>query len=173
MLCIRGCSYTRTDLPATSARQIGVIAQNVSAVVPEAVHVGSDGRMSVAYGNLVALAIEAIREVTQLQSRLERRVGRMEGGRMEGGRRVGGRRFVAGDAHSGEEDTLETAECDAAECDAARREAARRLREARWRRRGGMGIAARCRRTAVRLRRRRRSGDETDGEEICLPAPDG
>ena len=178
VLCIRGCSYTRTDLPATSARQIGVIAQNVSAVVPEAVHVGSDGRMSVAYGNLVALAIEAIREVTQLQSRLERRVGRMEGGRMEGGRMEGGRmeggrRIVEGDAHSGEEDTLETAECDAAECDAARREAARRLREARWRRRGGMGIAARCRRTAVRLRRRRRSGDETDGEEICLPAPDG
>lgn len=72
---IRGCSYQRTDIPL---RQIGVIAQNVNQVVPEAVHVGSDGRMSVAYGNLVALAIEAIREVSQNQLALAERLRRLE-----------------------------------------------------------------------------------------------
>lgn len=74
---IRGCSYQRTDIPL---RQIGVIAQNVNAVVPEAVHVGSDGRMSVAYGNLVALAIEAIREVSDNQRALVERLDRLEKG---------------------------------------------------------------------------------------------
>ncbi len=73
---IRGCSYQRTDLPL---RQIGVIAQNVNQVVPEAVHIGSDGRMSVAYGNLVALAIEAIREVSQNQRAIVERLDRLEG----------------------------------------------------------------------------------------------
>jgi hypothetical protein len=73
---IRGCSYQRTDVPL---RQIGVIAQNVKQVVPEAVHVGSDGRMSVAYGNLVALAIEAIREVSQNQRAIVERLDRIEG----------------------------------------------------------------------------------------------
>ena len=74
---IRGCSYQRTDIPL---RQIGVIAQNVNQVVPEAVHVGSDGRMSVAYGNLVALAIEAIREVSEKQLVLVERLERLEKG---------------------------------------------------------------------------------------------
>ena len=75
---IRGCSYQRTDMPPPG-RQIGVIAQNVNAVVPEAVHIGADGRMSVAYGNLVALAIEAIREVSTHQRALEARLELLEG----------------------------------------------------------------------------------------------
>lgn len=66
---IRGCSYLRTDT-SNLCRHIGVIAQDVHAVVPEAVHVGADGRMSVAYGNLVALLIEAIRELSERCDRL-------------------------------------------------------------------------------------------------------
>jgi hypothetical protein len=77
---IRGCSYVRNDLgpDALARRQVGVIAQHVSRVLPEAVQVGEDGRMSVAYGNLVALALEAIREVSLLQQRHARRLVRVE-----------------------------------------------------------------------------------------------
>ena len=71
---IRGCSYLRTDLgpdvPDSRRRQVGVIAQDVHSVLPEAVQVGADGRMSVAYGNLVALALEAIREISLEQTRM-------------------------------------------------------------------------------------------------------
>jgi hypothetical protein len=63
LLSIRGCSYARTDLPPSAPRQVGVIAQEVERVLPEAVNLGPDGKMSVAYGNLLALAIEAIREL--------------------------------------------------------------------------------------------------------------
>ena len=79
LMRIRGCSYARTDLAAEAGRQVGVIAQEVEQVLPEAVHVGSDGRRSVAYGNLVALVIEAIREVTATQTAIERRLDLLEG----------------------------------------------------------------------------------------------
>ena len=47
-------------------------------MLPEAVQIGADGRMSVAYGNLVALTIEAIRDLSMQQKRLARRLDRME-----------------------------------------------------------------------------------------------
>jgi hypothetical protein len=59
---ITGCTYTRID-EVTGVRHVGVIAQDVHSVVPEAVQVGADGRMSVAYGSLVAVAIEGIKEL--------------------------------------------------------------------------------------------------------------
>lgn len=77
IMCIRGYSYIRTDIDhqdGVPVRQVGVIAQDVSRVLPEAVRVGDDGRMSVAYGNLVALAIEAIRELSLNQRRIQRRL---------------------------------------------------------------------------------------------------
>jgi hypothetical protein len=55
---IRGVFYERL----TGQRAIGVIAQEVELVVPEAVHTDSEGLKSVAYGNLVGLLIEAIKE---------------------------------------------------------------------------------------------------------------
>jgi hypothetical protein len=76
---ITGCTYLRTDLP-DAKRQVGVIAQDVQKVVPEAVHVDRDGRLSVAYGNLVAVAIQGInelkREVDALCARLDRMTAR-------------------------------------------------------------------------------------------------
>jgi hypothetical protein len=59
---IRGVTYLRKD---TGARQVGVIAQEVQAVLPEAVMVGDDEQktLQVAYGNLVGLLIEAIKEL--------------------------------------------------------------------------------------------------------------
>jgi hypothetical protein len=41
-----------------------VIAQEVQAVQPELVQEDSEGRLSVAYGNMVGLLIEAIKELS-------------------------------------------------------------------------------------------------------------
>ena len=59
---LRGVTYTRIE---GNERQTGVIAQEVQAVLPEAVKIGEDvdQTLSVAYGNLVGLLIEAIKEL--------------------------------------------------------------------------------------------------------------
>ena len=43
----------------------GLVAQNVQAVIPEAVSEDADGYLSVSYGNLVGLLVEAIKELKQ------------------------------------------------------------------------------------------------------------
>ena len=43
----------------------GLVAQNVQAVIPEAVTEDKDGYLSVSYGNLVGLLVEAIKELKQ------------------------------------------------------------------------------------------------------------
>ena len=55
---LRGVEYDRID---TAEHQIGVIAQEVEQVIPEVVK-DNDGIKSVAYGNLVGLLIEAVKE---------------------------------------------------------------------------------------------------------------
>ena len=55
---VRGYAYTRR---ASGSRELGVIAQEVRAVFPEAVVADDDGLLSVAYGSLVAPLIEAVR----------------------------------------------------------------------------------------------------------------
>ena len=55
---LRGVTYTRKD---SGERQTGVIAQEVQEVLPEAVQEGE--YLSVAYGNLVGLLIEAVKEL--------------------------------------------------------------------------------------------------------------
>jgi len=59
---IRGVTYTRTDLPE-EPRQAGVIAQEVEQVLPEVVLTDEEGIKSVAYGNLVGLLVEAVKEL--------------------------------------------------------------------------------------------------------------
>jgi len=49
----------------TDKKSIGVIAQQVEEVVPELVHTNSKGYKSVSYGNLAALLIEAIKELSE------------------------------------------------------------------------------------------------------------
>ena len=59
---IRGVTYDRIDdedLP----RQAGVIAQEVEVVLPEVVNTDENGIKSVAYGNMVGLLIEAVKEL--------------------------------------------------------------------------------------------------------------
>ena len=57
---LTGYTYERTD---TGERQTGLIAQDVQAVLPEAVHTDPDGTLSLAYGNMVGLLVEAIKEL--------------------------------------------------------------------------------------------------------------
>jgi hypothetical protein len=66
---LNGYTYTRID---TGARQTGVIAQELQKVLPEAV--GDDGEtLSVAYGNMMGLMIEAVKELTARIEVLEAR----------------------------------------------------------------------------------------------------
>jgi hypothetical protein len=63
---IRGVTFTRNDVEDLNKRHAGVIAQEILEVLPEAVSEDSRGHLSVAYGNLTSLLIEAIKE-QQLQ----------------------------------------------------------------------------------------------------------
>ena len=68
---LNGYTFDRTDIE--TSRQTGVIAQEVLLVLPEAV-TGTKDAYSVAYGNMMGLMIEAIKElnakVTDLQNQL-------------------------------------------------------------------------------------------------------
>jgi hypothetical protein len=57
---LNGYTFDRTDMDCD--RQTGVIAQEVLGVLPEAVMGSEDTTYSVAYGNMVGLLIEAIKE---------------------------------------------------------------------------------------------------------------
>jgi hypothetical protein len=56
---LRGVSYLRNDRP-----EIGVVAQEVEKILPMLVHEDPEGYKSVAYGNMVGLLIEAVKELS-------------------------------------------------------------------------------------------------------------
>ena len=62
---LSGYTFTRTDVEDKEQKYTGVIAQEVLKVLPEAVQLGAteEDTMSVAYGNMVGLMIEAIKEL--------------------------------------------------------------------------------------------------------------
>jgi Chaperone of endosialidase len=64
---MRGVNYTRID---SGKRGVGVIAQEMQEVIPEVVH-DTHGTLSVAYGNLVGVLIEAIKELSDKVEALE------------------------------------------------------------------------------------------------------
>jgi hypothetical protein len=74
VLQIRGVTYNRNDIE-DNPKHAGVIAQEVEKVLPEVVSEGEDGIKSVAYGNMVSLLIEAIKEqqeqIDMLKEKLE------------------------------------------------------------------------------------------------------
>lgn len=60
--------YDRTDIEAT---QVGVSAQSLQAVLPNAVNTGEDGMLSVAYGNAaLSMCVMLARKVEELEARL-------------------------------------------------------------------------------------------------------
>ncbi|MDB5597771.1 MAG: Chaperone of endosialidase [Hyphomicrobiales bacterium] len=58
---MRGVAYERID---TGEKQVGVIAQEMRTVLPEVVIENEDGHLSVAYGNLCGVLIEAVKELS-------------------------------------------------------------------------------------------------------------
>ena len=67
---MRGVTYTRRD---SGIDGLGVVAQEVQALVPRAVQENGSGYLSVAYGNLVGLLIEAIKDLSAKVEELEAR----------------------------------------------------------------------------------------------------
>jgi hypothetical protein len=57
---LRGVSYTSLQ---NDKKGIGVIAQEAEKIIPEVVQENADGYLSVAYGNITGLLIEAIKEL--------------------------------------------------------------------------------------------------------------
>jgi len=72
VLALRGVTYNRIDIEDKS-EQIGVIAQEIKEILPQVVQ-ENEGHYSVAYGNIVGVLIEAIKEqqaqIEELKSRL-------------------------------------------------------------------------------------------------------
>jgi hypothetical protein len=71
---LRGVYFNRIG-KTYDDREIGVIAQEVEKVLPELVKENPDGTKAVAYQNMVAVLIEAIKEqqeqINELRSRLD------------------------------------------------------------------------------------------------------
>lgn len=59
---IRGVTYNKIENPE-GYRYMGVIAQELQDVIPEVVIEDEDGKLSVAYGNIVGVLIEAVKEL--------------------------------------------------------------------------------------------------------------
>ena len=62
VFALTGYTFNRIDDPEGS-RRMGLVAQEVREVAPEAVLSDDRGTLSVAYGNLVALLVEAVKEL--------------------------------------------------------------------------------------------------------------
>jgi hypothetical protein len=61
---ISGYTYRRIDEPQPSRRYAGLLAQEVQQILPEVVHQDSNNKLSVAYGNVISLVVEAIKELS-------------------------------------------------------------------------------------------------------------
>jgi hypothetical protein len=70
VLQLQGVRYTRK---ATGQVNIGLIAQDVGNVVPEVIEADGQGIYSVAYANITALLIEAVKELSDRVEALERK----------------------------------------------------------------------------------------------------
>ena len=66
--------YTRNDAKDTEKQNMGLIAQEVNEVVPEVVAKLSNGKMGVAYQNLVALLIEGIKDQQKQIDQLKKQI---------------------------------------------------------------------------------------------------
>ena len=74
VLQLRGAEYDRID---KGQHEVGVIAQEVEKVIPEVVH--GDETKSVAYGNMVAVLIEAIKEQNEIINKMKKEIEDLKG----------------------------------------------------------------------------------------------
>jgi hypothetical protein len=75
---LQGYSYERIGSGASSRRRIGVIAQDVQSVFPEAVGQNSNGYLAVDYAALSAPLIESIKTLKHEHEALRKRLDRLE-----------------------------------------------------------------------------------------------
>jgi hypothetical protein len=68
---LKGVSFERVS---DNKKSIGVIAQDILEVIPEVVTEDKDGYLSVSYGNIVALLIEGIKELSNKVDNLEKQL---------------------------------------------------------------------------------------------------
>jgi len=73
VLQLRGVTYQRTDTEDKSTK-VGLIAQEVKEVLPEVVTEQTDGLLSVSYGNMVGVLIEAMKEQQAIIETLEAKI---------------------------------------------------------------------------------------------------
>lgn len=71
---LNGRMYTRNDAKDTEKQNMGLIAQEVNEVVPEVVAKLPNGKMGVAYQNLVALLIEGIKDQQKQIDQLKKQI---------------------------------------------------------------------------------------------------
>ncbi len=72
---LRGVEYNKID---STEKSIGVIAQEIEEVIPQVVREGDQGMKSVAYGNITAVLINAIKEQQNQIENLESRIQTLE-----------------------------------------------------------------------------------------------
>ena len=70
---IQGVSFVKKN-DEDKKQKIGFIAQQLKEVLPEVVHENEDGIHSVAYGNITALLVEAVKDQQEIISQLEERI---------------------------------------------------------------------------------------------------
>jgi len=80
---LRGVNFDwkREEFPEqqfSDQRQVGFIAQEVKKVVPEVVQEGSDGRLSVDYGRLTPILVEAVKELSERVGQRDRKIARQQ-----------------------------------------------------------------------------------------------
>jgi hypothetical protein len=69
---LAGVKYGTYTKISSGARQVGVTAQSLQSVLPEAVHEGENGFLAVSYGNAALVAcVELAKEVQRLRTRIE------------------------------------------------------------------------------------------------------
>jgi hypothetical protein len=73
---LRGVSYNKIG---ESEKKVGVIAQEVLEILPEVVQQDQDGRYSVAYGNITAVLIEAIKQQQLQINELKQEIKQLKG----------------------------------------------------------------------------------------------
>jgi len=74
---VRGVTFIKTDTDET-VRKMGVIAQEIQKVAPEAVATDAEGYLSVAYGNLAGLLIEGIKEQQNQIDELKQEINKLK-----------------------------------------------------------------------------------------------
>jgi len=74
---IEGVSFVKKN-DEDKKQKIGFIAQQLKEVLPEVVHENEDGIHSVAYGNITALLVEAVKEQQEIIGQLEKRIIKLE-----------------------------------------------------------------------------------------------